>query len=215
MRSLKVLLISEEKRLASLLRRELRPVHHVLVVASDIDRARRLVQADMYDAVLVRDRTTESTWKKEVKGWSASDIPVITLGDQLLLEAKAASLRRKLFGELLERMQKVIPQTKDSSLQKLEGGGVVIFTSTREVRRDGKPIRLTPREFALLELFIRNRNRILSRAVISEKIWNYDFDTGTNVIDVYINHLRDKIDRGFEKKLIQTVRGVGYLFKAD
>jgi DNA-binding response OmpR family regulator len=174
-----------------------------------------MVQADMYDAVLVRDRTTESTWKKEVKGWSASDIPVITLGDQLLLEAKAASLRRKAFGELLERMQKVIPRAKDFSLQKLEGGGVVIFTSTHEVRRDGKPIRLTPREFALLELFMRNRNRILSRAVISEKIWNYDFDTGTNVIDVYVNHLRGKIDSGFEKKLIQTVRGVGYLFKED
>jgi DNA-binding response OmpR family regulator len=62
---------------------------------------------------------------------------------------------------------------------------------------------------------MRNRNRILSRAVISEKIWNYDFDTGTNVIDVYVNHLRGKIDSGFEKKLIQTVRGVGYLFKED
>jgi DNA-binding response OmpR family regulator len=81
--------------------------------------------------------------------------------------------------------------------------------------RGEKIIDLTAKEYTLLEYFMRNTNKVLSRTIISEHIWNYNFDTGTNIIDVYINHLRNKIDGGFEKKLIHTVRGVGYLMKAS
>jgi len=84
---------------------------------------------------------------------------------------------------------------------------------TREVTRAGKRIDLTAREYALLEFFLRNRGRVLGRALIAQHVWGVDFDTFTNVIDVYVNYLRRKIDADFEPKLVHTVRGVGYVLK--
>jgi two-component system copper resistance phosphate regulon response regulator CusR len=81
------------------------------------------------------------------------------------------------------------------------------------VNRDGKSINLTAKEFQLLEYFMRNRNRVVSRADIAVKVWDIDFDTKTNVIDVYVNFLRNKIDRDFEPKLIHTQVGMGYMLK--
>ena len=88
-------------------------------------------------------------------------------------------------------------------------------TVAHKAQRGVKTIELTAKEYALLEYFMRNRNRVLTRTLISEHIWNYNFDTGTNVIDVYVSHLRGKIDDGFEKKLISTIRGVGYVMKEE
>lgn len=83
----------------------------------------------------------------------------------------------------------------------------------REVRRAGNEIELTNKEFLLLEYFLRNKNRVLTRLMISEKIWDIDFVTASNIVDVYINFLRAKIDKGFSKKIIKTVRSVGYIVK--
>lgn len=83
----------------------------------------------------------------------------------------------------------------------------------REVRRAGNEIELTNKEFLLLEYFLRNKNRVLTRSMISEKIWDIDFVTVSNIVDVYINFLRAKIDKGFSKKIIKTVRSVGYIVK--
>lgn len=83
----------------------------------------------------------------------------------------------------------------------------------REVRRAGNEIELTNKEFLLLEYFLRNKNRVLTRSMISEKIWDIDFVTASNIVDVYINFLRAKIDKGFSKKIIKTVRSVGYIVK--
>lgn len=83
----------------------------------------------------------------------------------------------------------------------------------REVKRAGKEIELTNKEFLLLEYFLRNKNRVLTRTMISEKIWDIDFITESNIVDVYINFLRAKIDKGFDQKIIKTVRSVGYIIK--
>lgn len=90
---------------------------------------------------------------------------------------------------------------------------LVMDLETREVSRAGKPIELTNKEFALLEYFLKNKNRILTRTMISEKIWDIDFITESNIVDVYINFLRAKIDKGFSQKIIKTVRSVGYIVK--
>ncbi len=90
---------------------------------------------------------------------------------------------------------------------------LVLDPATRAVTRGGQPITLTNREFALLEYFLRNPGRVLSRTMIAEHVWDYDFDTGTNVIDVYVNYLRKKIDSGHEPKLLHTVRGAGYVLR--
>ena len=88
-------------------------------------------------------------------------------------------------------------------------------TVTHKARRAGRTIELTAKEYALLEYFLRNKERVLSRTIIAEHIWDYSFDTGTNVIDVYVNHLRNKIEIEGEKRLIHTVRGVGYVLKEE
>ena len=85
--------------------------------------------------------------------------------------------------------------------------------ATREVTRGGRRIELTAREYALLEFFLRNPGRVLSRALIAQHVWGVSFDTFTNVIDVYVNYLRRKIDADFEPKLLHTVRGAGYVLK--
>jgi DNA-binding response OmpR family regulator len=90
---------------------------------------------------------------------------------------------------------------------------LTLDTVTREVIRAGKEIRLTNREYALLEYLMVNNGKVLSRTQLSEHVWDYTFDTFSNVIDVYINYLRNKVDRNFEPKLINTVRGVGYVMK--
>ena len=92
---------------------------------------------------------------------------------------------------------------------------LLLNPATREVTRGGQRIELTLKEYALLEYLMRHTGRVLTRPMISEHVWNQDFDTFTNVIDVYVNYLRNKIDRGRPKKLIHTIRGSGYMLKAD
>jgi DNA-binding response OmpR family regulator len=88
-----------------------------------------------------------------------------------------------------------------------------INLDSKEVTREGKKIQLTAKEFQLLEYMLRNKNPVVSRADIAEKVWDLDFDTGTNIIDVYVNYLRRKIDKGFSPKLIHTQVGFGYVMK--
>ncbi|MEE1187569.1 MAG: winged helix-turn-helix domain-containing protein, partial [Acutalibacteraceae bacterium] len=94
-------------------------------------------------------------------------------------------------------------------------GDLVVDTDSRTVTRGGEPIDLTSKEFALLEYMIRNKGVVLSREMIENNLWNYDYEGGTNVVDVYIRYLRKKVDDGFEPKLIHTVRGVGYVLREE
>lgn len=120
------------------------------------------------------------------------------------------------FLEMLARIKAILkrlsPQ-KNQYQNLLKIRGLTLNMVTREVVRDGKNIELTPKEFNLLEYFMRNKNIILSRTVIKEQLWGIDFVSDTNVIDVYVTYLRNKIDKDFKEKLIHTVRGVGYILK--
>ena len=92
---------------------------------------------------------------------------------------------------------------------------VVLNPVTREVTRDGQRLEFTTKEYALMEYLMRNAGRVLTRSMIAEHVWDLDFDTFTNVIDVYISYLRNKIDKGRERSLIQTIRGSGYMMRSD
>jgi len=121
------------------------------------------------------------------------------------------------FSELLARIEallrrQTIARSEDHILS-FENLKLNTWSSTAE--RDGKQIALTAKEFSLLELFMRNPNKVLSREYIGEHVWKIDFDTGTNFIDVYVNYLRNKIEKGFGNKLIHTVIGMGYILKSD
>ncbi|MFN8003918.1 MAG: winged helix-turn-helix domain-containing protein [Acidobacteriota bacterium] len=118
------------------------------------------------------------------------------------------------FAEMLARLRAhycAAHQTEDTT--RLQIGDLSLSLINRRVSRGGSEAQLTNKEFALLEFFMRHPDQILSRETLSEKVWEETFDTLTNVIDVYINYLRNKIDRQYEPKLIHTVRGIGYMFK--
>ncbi|RZK78330.1 MAG: response regulator transcription factor [Pedobacter sp.] len=121
------------------------------------------------------------------------------------------------FKELLVRISALLKRSGQTV--SLENTNIISFadlqinTASKEVQRAGKTINLTAKEFILLELFMRNPNRLLSRQFIAEQAWDINFDTGTNVIDVYVNFLRNKIDKGFDRKLIHTKINMGYILK--
>jgi len=116
------------------------------------------------------------------------------------------------FGELLARVRALLRRNHPEKNTILKFEDLIINIITHEVSRAGKPIELSPKEYALLEFLAYNANRALNRITISEHVWNYNFDRGTNFIDVYINRLRNKIDEGHVQKFIHTVRGYGYMF---
>ncbi len=117
------------------------------------------------------------------------------------------------FQELVARVRALLRRRTDAEPPVLQVGDLTLDPARRTVIRRDEKIDLTPREFALLDYFMRNPERVLTRTMIAEHVWDYNFDTSTNVIDVYVNYLRKKLDADRESKLIQTVRGVGYVMK--
>jgi two-component system copper resistance phosphate regulon response regulator CusR len=119
------------------------------------------------------------------------------------------------FSELLARIEALLRRKKlaDEENHILSFGGLKLNTWDKTAEREGKQINLTAKEYSLLELFIKSPNKLLSREYIMERVWGINFDTGTNMVDVYVNYLRNKIQKGFDKKLIHTVIGMGYILK--
>ena len=117
------------------------------------------------------------------------------------------------FEELLARVRALVRKRESGTVNKLKLGDLELDLVTHKVIRAGQEIKLTSKEYALLEYMMRNPNTIVTRTMISEHVWNADFDSFTNVIDVYVNYLRNKIDAPFKTKLIHTIRGRGYIIK--
>ena len=151
-------------------------------------------------------------------------IPVLLLTVRAAIEDKVIGLdtgaddyltKPFAFQELLARIRALLRRQAEAEPPLLQIADLTLDPSRRLVFRDNKKIELTSKEFALLDYFIRNTGRVLTRTMIAEHVWDYNFDTMTNVIDVYVNYLRKKIDAGREPKLIHTVRGVGYVLKVE
>ena len=149
--------------------------------------------------------------------------PVLVLTAQDAVDAKVSTLRAGAddyvtkpfaFEELLARVEALARRPRAIASTVARVGDLELDLQTREVRRGGEPIDLTPKEFTVLEYLMRHAGRVMSRTLITEYAWGYHFDPGTNVVDVVINHLRKKIDARHERKLLTTVRGVGYVIKA-
>ncbi|TBR19317.1 response regulator transcription factor, partial [bacterium] len=117
------------------------------------------------------------------------------------------------FEELLARIRAILRKKDSGEPARLKAGDLVLDLLTYKVSRSGKEIELTAKEYSLLAYLMRNQNTVVTRTMLSEHVWDINFDSYTNVIDVYINYLRNKIDRGFKKKLIHTLRGRGYILK--
>ena len=119
------------------------------------------------------------------------------------------------FDELLARIRAMTRKSAGSATNVFTCGDLTLNASTRQVERGGKNIELSAKEFAVLEYLIRNKGAVLSRESIENNVWNYDWEGGTNVVDVYVSYLRRKVDADFDKKLIHTVRGVGWVLRDE
>ncbi len=221
---MKALVIEDEKKVASFIRKGLESEGFIVEVAYDGKDGLEKAFHNSYDIIILdlmlpkldglsllqrlrSENITTQVLILTAKGHVEDRIEGLNAGaDDYLVKPFA-------FGELLARIRALL---RRDGLQKnpvIEFSDLAINTFTREVSRSSNPIELSAKEYALLEFMAYNAGRALNRATISEHVWHYNFDRGTNFIDVYINRLRNKIDEGHEKKFIQTVRGYGYMFK--
>jgi len=222
---MKILVIEDERKVASFIMRGLEEVGYTVSIAKDGEEGLYLAESENYDLIildLILPRKSGIEVLKELRQMRLNT-PILILSakdsvdDRVLgLDSGADDYLTKpfAFSELLARVRALLRRGESVVPVKLQVGDLVMNTVNREVSRAGKEIRLTNREYTLLEYFMRNTGKVLTRTQLSEQVWDYTFDTFSNVIDVYVNYLRNKIDREFEPKLIHTVRGVGYVLKA-
>ena len=225
-RPVRILLIEDETKTLQSLRQGLEEHSWTVNTAADGLSGLRLAQQSAYD-VIVSDITMpnlngiELCRKLRAEG-NATPILLLTALSQTDdkvtgLDAGADDYLAKPFEfkELLARIKALTrrPATAIRTENVLRFSDLEQDLDSKMVRRAGKEIMLTPREFSLLEFFLRNPGKVLSKIEIAEKVWDVDFDTGTNVIEVYVNYLRNKMDKGFEQKLIHTHFGQGYVLK--
>ena len=225
---MKILVIEDEPKVASFLRQGLEEQNFQVDVAYDGQTGKRLAISKNYDLILLDVIIPYINGVELCKELRASNIDTAVLmltalgttDDKLSgFDAGADDYLVKpfAFSELLARIKALTKRTRGG----VAGSNVIrvsdleLNLDQRNVRRGGKTIELTAKEFALLEYFIRNKGKVLSRADIARKVWDINFDTGTNVVDVYVNFLRKKIDKDFPTKLIHTHIGVGYILKDD
>lgn len=221
---MRILLVEDETKVADFIKDALEREKYSVEVAHDGEEGERRALADNFDLIILDVLLPKKDGFLLLRALREKKVatPVLFLTAKSSVEDRVTGLDLgaddylpKPFAvtELLARVRSLIRRGSSSQTAIIRVGDLVLNPVTRKVWRHKKEIVLTAREFALLEYFMRNKNKVLSRSLISEHIWGYNFDTGTNIIEVYVNHLRNKIDGGFEKKLLHTVRGVGYVMK--
>jgi DNA-binding response OmpR family regulator len=211
---------------ARFIQQALEEEHYAVDVAHDGDEGEKLAGTQDYD-LLVLDVMLPGLSGIEITRAlreKKRTTPILMLTAKAGTEDKVAGLdsgaddyltKPFAVAELLARVRSLLRRGMKEKSTLMTVGDLELDTVTHRAKRAGKPIELTAKEYALLEFLMRNRDRVLSRTIISEHIWDYSFDTGTNLIDVYVNHLRNKIDAGEGRKLIHTVRGVGYVMREE
>jgi len=225
---MKILLIEDEPSVSSFIKRGLEENGYSVQQAFDGITGLKLARQGGFELIildLILPHINGLEVCKTLRNEGYKDVPILmltalsTTADLVEgLEAGADDYLRKpfKFQELLARIYAMGRRRQISpSGKKMTVANLVMDMDAKTVTRDGEIISLTAREFTLLEYFIRNKGRVISRNTILEQVWELDFDTGTNVVDVYVNYLRKKIDKGYSPKLIHTVIGMGYVLKEN
>ena len=218
------MIVEDEKRLANILKKGLEEEGYAVDVAYNGEDGLFMAEQEPSDVVIldimlpVIDGLTvlRSIRKLGIKTPVLMLTALDTVTDKVSgLDSGADDYLTKpfLFEELLARIRSLLRRDSAVKTTVIEIGDLVIDMAAREVRRGGRQIRLSSKEYALLEYMALNRNKTLTRTALSEHLYDHDFDLDSNIIDVFINRIRNKIDRGSGEKIIRTVRGAGYILK--
>jgi len=219
-----ILIVEDEKKVAGFIQRGLEAEHYTVDAVHDGEAGLTRLFDDGYDLVILDvmlPKRDGLTVLQEIRKHKLS-VPVLLLTARDTIADKVAGLDQGAddyltkpfaFEELLARVRALLRRGAPGPAPVWTLADLRLDPVTRQVTRAGKRIDLTAKEFALLEFFLRQPGRVLSRALIAQHVWGVDFDTFTNVIDVYVKYLRKKIDTDFEPKLLHTVRGAGYVLK--
>jgi two-component system response regulator MprA len=221
----KILVVDDERAVRESLRRALELEGYEIDLAEDGEEALRRIQSQPEPDAVILDVLMPGVDGLEVcrrlRG-AGSRLPVLMLTARVEVENRVEGLdagaddyvtKPFALDELKARLRALLRRTTDGAGEVLRFADLELDPGTREVRRGGEPIELTRTEFALLELFIRNPRQVLTRSIIFERVWGYDFGYASNSLDVYIGYLRRKTEAGGRPRLIHTVRGVGYALR--
>jgi len=223
---MRLLIVEDEKKVARFIRKGLEEEGYAVDVAADGEEGLAMALDGVHD-LLILDLGLPKMNGLQVLGELRRRkiaTPVLLLTVRASIEDKVLGLdagaddyltKPFAFQELLARVRALLRRRTESSPALLQFSDLVLDPARRTVLRGGERIELTAKEFAILEYFLRNPGRVLTRTQIIEHVWDYDFDTGTNLVDVYVNYLRKKIDPDPKAKLIHTIRGVGYVLKEE
>ena len=223
---MRILVIEDEKKVANFIKKGLEEEHYAVDTAYDGEMGLYHAEINEYDLIvldLMIPKMDGLEVLKRIRG-NKNNVPILVLTARDSVEDIVKGLDSGCddyltkpfeFIEFLARIRALLRREKIEKEPLLKIADLTLSLVTHKVTRRGKEIELTSKEYALLEYFMRNPDKVLTRTMISEHVWDYHFDSMTNVIDVYVNYLRKKIDKDFEPKLIHTIRGVGYILKRD
>ena len=221
---MRLLIVEDEKKVAGFIKKGMEEETYAVDVAYDGEEGFHLAELNQYDMIILdlmlpkMDGMEVLTRLRDKK----VNTPILLLTAKDAVEDKVAGLNKGAddyltkpfaFSELLARVRSLLRRGQAETKTELKVGDLNLDLVSHKVKRNSEEIELTGKEYSLLEYFMRNEGKVLTRTMIAEHVWDYNFDTFTNVIDVYVNHLRKKIDKKYPSKLLHTLRGIGYVMK--
>ncbi|MEP7218534.1 MAG: response regulator transcription factor [Bacteroidota bacterium] len=223
---MRILVIEDDPNIGDVIRRGLETQHYSVDVATDGEEGEELALINQYDLIILDRMLPKMDGRTVCRNLRDADVvvPVLMLTAMDAIDDKISGLDAGAddyltkpfhFGELLARVRSMIRRQTGQKKTEISVGDLVLDTVARSVTRAGRSISLTAKEFALLEYFVMNVGKVLTREAISEHVWDMNFDPQSNVIDSFIRFLRLKIDKDFDHPLIHTLRGVGYRFSDE
>ncbi len=223
---MRVLLVEDEKKVASFIKKGLEEHGYAVDLASDGKIGLAMALDQLHDLVILDINLPEIDGLSVLRQIRDKQVvtPVLLLTIRATIEDKVIGLdtgaddylsKPFSFEELLARVRALLRRRSDSKTPLLKVADLSLDPAARQVFRDGNRIELTSKEFAILEYFMRNAGRVLTRSMIINHAWDYDYEAETNMVDVYINYLRKKMDAAYQPKLLHTIRGTGYVMREE
>ena len=223
---MKILVVEDEAKVAGFIKRGLEQAHYEVDIASDGEEGIQKIREGDYQVILL------DLLLPKISGWDLIPLirqhnpmlPIVAITGKGSIEDRVRGLnlgcddylvKPFAFAELLARVDAQLRRVAALGLAELRVADLVLNPVRRKVTRAGRNIELSNKEFSLLEFLLRHKDQIVTREMIVEKVWDSNYGKVTNVVDVYINYLRNKVDRGFEPPLIHTVRGKGYIIRSQ